>query len=214
MSVLTDIINNTENLYLGNLKHYFRKIFESRGANNPYHNIRHASTILIRGYEAIKFYTPRDLSYGTLVLNRNLLIACLLHDIEHPGRAGNDDLNIQLAIRAWRKICLPEDKENSDDIENLISITEYGPKGHVHSPISERHRIIRDADLSQIVSDAWIRMIVFGLAEEMNVTPLEMLKMQNSFLKGVSFESRWGQQFKPKLQEKVQEAEELIKILQ
>lgn len=223
MSLLTDIISNRENLYSGDLKHYFKCLFDSRGAGNPYHNIRHACTVLVRCYEGVKEssnylslhrlqnrwlqnWTDKDLFRGTL-------IAAIAHDQDHPGRAGNDDLNIELALRSLKKNLRKEDGPLFDFIQSLIKSTEFGPQGHIKIAETEYHKILRDADLTQICSDAWIRMILFGLSEEMGVAPLEMLRMQEGFLKNLRFESQWGQQFNPIIAQKIQEARDLLDIL-
>lgn len=198
--------------YGTDLRHYFRVLFNSRGANNPYHNIRHACTVLMRAYEGLVFHCEENGREDPLA--RPFLISSLLHDINHSGRAGNDDLNIQLAIRAFRKIVLPQDSNIADYVEDFISITEFGPNGHVYPHVGELANILQDADLTQICSDAWIRMVLFGLSEEMSVTPIEMLKMQEKFLSGISFKSKWGQQFTPMIQKKIEESKELLKILE
>ena len=106
MSLLVDAINNSEDLYTGDLRYYFKQLFYSRGANNPYHNIRHSLDVFLKGYDAIKYY-------GNIPMDdaRALLIACMLHDFNHSGRAGNDDLNIELAIRGIDKILHDKDIE-------------------------------------------------------------------------------------------------------
>lgn len=221
--LLADIINNKEQYYNGDLRHYFRALFNSRAANNSYHNIRHSCTVFINTYNGLResffklkeetqqyrWYQDSDFRDIT----RALLVASLLHDYNHSGRAGNDDLNIELSIRGFTKICLDEDKKISRYVEDYIRCTEFGPNGHIHTAPTEFHRILRDADLTQICSDAWIRMVIFGLADEMNISPIEMLRMQEGFLSKVRFESAWGQRFIPKIQEKIQESRELLKIL-
>jgi hypothetical protein len=149
-------------------------------------------------------------------LNRVLLIAALFHDFQHFGRYsnGDDDLNIEIAIRGLKRNILKEDELLLSYIVFFIESTEFGPTGHKKIVYSEYHKILRDADLTQICSDAWIRMVLFGLSQEMNVTPMEMLKMQEGFLANLKFESQWGQKFNPMIQEKIQEAKELLEILQ
>lgn len=212
MSLLSSIINNDEGLYEGNLRHYFKGIFYSRGANNPYHNIRHSCDVVLKCYEALKFYKDKGEPIP-LRDARSLLCAAIAHDLNHSGRAGNDDLNIQLAIRSWTKLCLVEDQDLN--VVWHIRATEFGPTGHVYAfdndPLTLK--ILRDADLSQICSVAWIRMIIFGLSEEMNMLPIDMLRMQETFLSKVRFESEWGQRFAPLIQEKIEESRELIEIL-
>ena len=221
MSILTDIITNKEGLYTGDLKYYFKCLFNSRGANNPYHNIRHSCTVLVRCYEGLKYsqgILEKQVGLRYLKrLNRALLISAIFHDNEHPGKSGNDDLNIEMAVRSWKKLALKEDRDDEtifDYVINLIQSTEFGPNGHVMTVHGEYSKILRDADLTQICSDAWIRMILFGLSEEMGVAPIEMLRMQEGFLKNLKFESQWGQQFNGVIQEKIAEANELLRILE
>jgi hypothetical protein len=79
---LPEIIGNEENLYEGNLTLYFRILFyNSNNLNNPYHNFRHTLHVLWLCQKACRYYqkklTPRQM--------RNLLIAALFHDFDHPG---------------------------------------------------------------------------------------------------------------------------------
>lgn len=216
MSLLIEAINNTEGWYEGDMKHYFKCLFNSRGANNPYHNIRHSVDVFLKGYDAVKYYATKP--HPPIIKSnreaRNLLIACLVHDFNHTGRAGNDDLNIELAIRSLKNIILPQDKVHTKTISNILRQTEFGPKGHVVKQPCFYGAIIRDADLSQACSPAWIRLVIFGLAAEMQVTPEIMLRGQVSFLSNLKFESEWGREkFAPLIAEKIKEAEQLVDIL-
>ena len=79
---LPEIIGNEENLYEGNLILYFRILFyNSTNLKNPYHNFRHTLHVLWLCQKACRYYqkklTPRQM--------RNLLIAALFHDFDHPG---------------------------------------------------------------------------------------------------------------------------------
>ena len=209
MSLLVDAINNSEDLYTGDLRYYFKQLFYSRGANNPYHNIRHSLDVFLKGYDAIKYY-------GNIPMDdaRALLIACMLHDFNHSGRAGNDDLNIELAIRGIDKILHDKDSWLRGTICDLIKQTEFGPEGHVDKRPDFYGKIMRDADLSQACSTAWIRLVVFGLAKEMQLPPATMLRMQADFLSKVKFESEWGKEkFTLIIAEKIQEAKDLVAIL-
>ena len=209
MSLLIEALNNTEDLYNGDLRYYFAQLFNSRGANNPYHNIRHSLDVFLKGYDAIKYY-------GNILKDdaRALLIACMLHDFNHSGRAGNDDLNIELAIRGIDKIICEKDRPWINLINSLIKQTEFGPEGHVDKRPTFCGKIMRDADLSQACSNAWIRLVVFGLAKEMQLPPATMLRMQKDFLSKIQFESEWGREkFAPLIAEKIKEADELVDIL-
>ena len=40
-STILNIVNNREGLYEGDLKQYFKMVFEAPNVFNPYHNFRH-----------------------------------------------------------------------------------------------------------------------------------------------------------------------------
>ena len=99
---IPEIIGNEANLYQGNLVSYFRILFyNSSNLNNPYHNFRHTLHVLWLCEKACRYYqkslTPRQM--------RNLLIAALFHDFDHPGHLhpgaqDPDRINIKIAIAA------------------------------------------------------------------------------------------------------------------
>ncbi len=209
---LSDIINNSQNLYFGHLREYFKILFrENRGNTNSYHGIRHILHVLTECYDALSFYKGKISSQE----GRSLLIASIFHDFSHSGRSGNDDLNIELALRAFDKYCLESDRSIAHSVQKLITLTEFAPTGHVKQSTTELEKILRDADLSQICSTHWVRIILFGLSEESKTSPEDTLKTQESFLSNVQFESEWGKQkFGNAIKEKIEEAKELVKILE
>jgi len=103
---LSKIIANDERLYEGDLTLYFRTLFfKSRNLHNPYHNFRHMLHVLWLCHQACGYYqnrlTPRRM--------RNLLIAALFHDFDHPGHphpgeGDPDRINIPIAIAGLRQI--------------------------------------------------------------------------------------------------------------
>lgn len=207
--LLADIINNSDEFYSGNLRHYFKCLFSARGANNPFHNIRHSLDVLIKCYDGLLFYKDRIIDKSA---RRALLVAAIFHDFGHTGRSGNDDVNIILALRGFDKHILPEDAGIREMVLSLIGSTEYGPAGHVKLNNTLLSQILKDADLSQVCSQAWIRLVIFGLAEEMQTTPESILRMQESFLSKTKFYTDWARQ-KFDLNEKIEEARQLIEIL-
>ena len=206
---LPEIIRNDDALYEGNLIHYFQVVFKyAQNVSKPYHNFRHIMHVLWLCYQACIFYqkelNPRQM--------RNLLIAALFHDFDHAGMMGNDDLNITRAIRAVQKYLLPEDDEAMQDIVTLIAVTEYP---HQPGTLDLRAHILRDADLAQCLSVAWIQQVVFGLSAEWNKTPLEVLMAEERFTRGITFQTDWAKtMFPPEvIDEKIAEAQELIELL-
>ena len=156
--------------------------------------------------------TPRQM--------RNLLIAALFHDFDHPGHphpseGDSDRINIPIAIAGLRRHIMPADRPFLPKIEALIEATHY-PYKIGSDKLDLLGQIIRDADLAQALSPAWIQQVVIGLAQEWEVQPLDVLKGQASFLAGLSFCTRWSQQLFPaeRIQAKVEEAEQLLRLLQ
>ena len=76
--------------------------------------------------------------------------------------------------------------------------------------------IIRDADLAQVFSPAWIQQVVIGLALERGTAPIEVLKGQAAFLGDLSFHTPWARDlFPPELvNAKIEEAAKLVRLLE
>jgi hypothetical protein len=209
------IIANEEHMYEGDLIAYLKILFfESRNLNNPYHNLRHTLHVTWLCYKAVEFYrgelSPRHA--------RNLLIAALFHDFDHPGHshpgANGDWLNIEVAIAALRRHILPEDQDALPEIEALIRATEF-PYKSPGSSLDLAGQILRDADLTQALNPAWIQQVVIGLAEEAKLYPLDVLKAQRSFLGALHLNTEWARElFPPHLVDaKIAEAESLVRLL-
>lgn len=208
---IPEIIRNDSGRYQGNLIHYFRVVFyHAQNLELPYHNFRHMSHVLFLCHEACAFYvrelTPRQ--------RRNLLIAALFHDFDHSGAAGNDAKNIAAAIGGLEKHLLPEDRPEWSGITALIQATEYPHKQPPQS-LDLAARILRDADLAQNFSVAWIQQIVFGFAAEWGRTPIEVLGLHAEFLTRLQLHTEWGRQLFPQsaIEDKLAEARELLEIL-
>ncbi|HTW96955.1 MAG TPA: HD domain-containing protein [Candidatus Methylomirabilis sp.] len=208
---LPEIIRNVDNLYEGDLIHYFRIVFfQAKNLNNPYHNFRHLTHITWLCYQACLFY-EKELSAWQM---RNLLMAALFHDYGHSGVFGRDDLNIAIAITSLKKCVLAKDRHSLPEIFYLIRASEY-PRPIPPEKLELGAQILCDADLSQVLSKAWLQQNIFGLAKESGKSPLEMIKRQIFFLKKMKFATAWAQQtFPPEMiREKVRETEALLQIL-
>jgi hypothetical protein len=207
-----EILKNSNNTYQGNLRAYFKIIIDrAKNLNNGYHNLRHLLHVLWNCYQAIVYHA----SELTLRQARNILIAAMFHDFDHTGRSGNDDDNIIIAIKGLRKHILEEDKDSLLEIERLMHVTRF-PYLVSLDENDLCGKILRDADLTQAFSPAWIQQVVFGLAEEWQTTPLAVLKMQASFLGGLTFLTKWAQSvFTPAvIQEKINEANAYVALLE
>ncbi|MHB8519950.1 MAG: HD domain-containing protein [Limisphaerales bacterium] len=205
------MIRNDDNLYEGNLILYFRSVFKyARNLRYPYHNFRHMFHVLWLCYQACCFYnkklTPREM--------RNLLIAAMFHDFDHSGLMGDDDLNILKAVRGLERHLLEEDKAHLRDITGLIHTTEY-PYKTVPEQLGLSAQIIRDADLSQALTVGWVQQVIFGLATEWSLKPIDVLKMQGPFMSGLKFSTEWGKRMFPKsdIARKVKETNEFLELL-
>lgn len=185
---LPQIIINNSGLYEGTLIEYFQALFLlGKNLNHPYHNFRHCTHVLFLCHEGARFH-QRDLTQRQI---RNLLIAAIFHDYDHRGVAGDDLQNIELAIAGLREVILPEDVDHLDDIELLLRGTQF-PYVVSDSDLSLEGLILRDADMMQAFSVAWIQQVVFGLAAEWGKSPIEVLKMQKGFLGSIKFKTAWG----------------------
>jgi len=150
---------------------------------------------------------------------RDLLIAALFHDFDHPGHphpgeTDPDRINIPIAIAGLRRYIMPADCAFLSQIEALIEATHY-PYKIGSDKLDLLGQIIRDADLAQALSPAWIQQVVFGLAQEWEVPPLEVLKGQGSFLSSLSFSTCLAQRLFPRelIRAKIEEVEQLLRLL-
>ena len=208
---LPEIITNAEGLYAGDLRHYFKILFHSaQNVRHPYHNWRHMTHVMVMAYFACKYHQDEL----TPLLIRKILIAALFHDFDHSGMIGHDDLNIERALRALDTHLLPEDRVDQSEIAGLIKITEF-PYKRPSLGLSLRARILRDADMAQVFSLAWMQQVIFGFASEWRKEPLDVLRLQIPFLGSTSFHTAWGQAQYPSavIEEKIAEVKELLELL-
>ncbi len=131
--------------------------------------------------------------------------------------AGDDDLNIERAVRGFLTHCAHDDASNlhTTEIKKLIQSTEYPHK--TNSALESLSvQILRDADVSQVFSVAWIQQVIFGLAAEWSKQPIEVLQVQDVFLGSISFHTEWARQSFGQgiIDAKRKEAIELFKLLQ
>jgi hypothetical protein len=210
------IIANEDHLYEGDLIFYFQVLFfKATNLTNPYHNLRHISHVLWLSYDACRFYqdhlSPRQM--------RSLLIGAIFHDFDHPGHphAGENDpdrINIPIAIAGLRRYIMSEDRDLLPQVEAIIEATHY-PYKVAREKLDLLGEIIRDADLAQVLSPVWLQQVVMGLAQEWKVKPLEVLKLQASFLATLPFNTDWARRLFPLelVQAKIDEAEKLLRFL-
>jgi hypothetical protein len=209
---LPEIIGNDDGLYEGDLTHYFRHVFyHATNLRLPYHNFWHMTHVLTTCHSASRYY--RDRLTGRKI--RNLLVAALFHDFDHRGILSDDDLNIERAIRGLDGCLLTEDEHHRDDIVTIIRATEYPHKDSVsESTLSEM--IIRDADVLQVFSPAWIQQIIFGLGAEQKESAIGMLRLQVPYLEGLELYTEWAKEAYPQkvIDEKLVEVRSVLAMLE
>lgn len=205
------ILKNEESLYEGDLAYYFRVVIKyATNLKNPYHNLRHMLHITWLCYDACVYYrhrlSPRQM--------RVLLIAALFHDFNHSGKVGNDHREIKRAVVGLKKHIQRQDLFLLEEIVELIKITEF-PHQKTPLSLSLSSQILRDADLSQGLSDAWIQQSAIGLGMESSIDPIEMLKEQISFYEKLSFKTVWAKKkfTAKKIKDRQQEIREYLSLL-
>jgi hypothetical protein len=208
---IPSVYANDAGLYEGTLEHYLNVVFDAPNAEHPYHNTRHMTHVTWLCHDACCFYqdewTPRQM--------RNLLIAASFHDYGHSGTFGYDYLNIERALHGLKDNILPEDKEHLDDIVSLIKPTEFPYTIPSEALTDLRALVLRDADVSQSLSIAWIQQVLIGLAREWKKPVREVLLMQEPFLSKLTFHTSWARHRWPNtdIQSKIREAQRLVSML-
>jgi len=210
ISQIIELVYNEEKTYPGDLTHYFNILWKSKGVTNPYHNLRHILHVFWHTYRALMEHrdhlSPVDI--------RITLIAALFHDIDHIGKCGprfTDLLNIEKAIGNLDEHLLPEDRYLFIDIGLCIKCTEFP---HKDIPLPFHAKLLRDVDTASTLHTTWIQQTIFGLAEEMDMTPDAMLKMQAPFLSSLKFETEWAEkEYRPQIENRLIEVEKMLKCL-
>lgn len=190
---LPEIIVNKDGVYQGNLADYYRWIFKNAtNLSNGYHNFRHLFRVAWLCYQACVYYGDKL----TRKEKRNLLIAAMFHDVNHSGKKGIDEDNIRQAIAALYKAIMPADRPYFEEIANLIWATEF-PHRIRTELLSILEMILRDADVAQVLDVAWMQEVLFGLAEEWEMAPIDVLSHQVTFLENLKFGSEWAKETFP-----------------
>ncbi|MFZ2310359.1 MAG: HD domain-containing protein [Patescibacteria group bacterium] len=209
VNYVAKIINNSEGLYEGDLRYYYKIVFNAPNVKNPYHNFRHMIHVMCSAYEAANFC--RYFAFFGANRFRAVLLAALVHDYGHSGKMGNDHQEVLTSVASFKKFALEEDKYLVEEVEELILATEFP---YSNKPISPGAGILRDADASQVFSDAWLQQNVFGLASEMNIPAAVCMEKEIEYLESLKFYSDWGKEVLfPKVSRKIFEVKELINLL-
>ncbi|MEK7585281.1 MAG: hypothetical protein AAB455_02115 [Patescibacteria group bacterium] len=113
----------------------------------------------------------------------------MFHDFSHSGSPISDQTEIGRAIHSLATNLLAIDRPHFNNIADLIRATKF-PHEKTKGLPSEA-MILREADLTQSLSPIWMQQVVFGLSKEMRLTPVEVLRKQEEFLRGLSFKTAW-----------------------
>jgi hypothetical protein len=171
------------------------------GAGNLYHNTQHCIGVAHYAVEIAATETLNDPQFAGLVLG------ALFHDFHHTG--GNqqvpDSHNIEAAVSGLHeyKAMLRQKNVvewvNFDKVfpiaEEAIRVTEFP---FIHEPKNIVQQIIRDADLLYASASADTLYILESLRCEImkktgtNITPVDFVKQQRSFLKAATFYTEAG----------------------
>ncbi len=209
-SLMFEILDNEKGLYDGDLWYYFKLVFSSHNVDNPYHNFRHLMHAMCMVYTGAIFMNYPQL-FGKRMF-RALLISPILHDYKHSGVMGNDQLEVDRSISEMKKHLLPEDRDLVDEIENFMRATQYP---YVACRQNMGTDLIRDADMSSLFSEAWIQQVIFGIAKEKGITPLEMLKLQLKFIPRIVFHTQWAKEtFAPYAAVRLEQVKKMISKLE
>lgn len=175
----------------------FNWVLHNNTSNNlPYHNLNHLLTVLKNVDSAYEYYKNTNLSL-TEKDYKELLLAALFHDVNHTGGKDTDDINVGLAIKSLREFWFNfiDEKVDTDidinEVCSIISTTEY-PYTLDSNELTQKQKILRDADLLQSVEPNWIQQVIMGLCQEMNIPVEDMIKGQREFLSSIEFNTAWG----------------------
>lgn len=203
------VLKDTEGLYEGNLWNYLGIIHEGPNTGNPYHNANHLMYVMSKVYIGGKF-----MNYHELVSKRSfraLLIAALFHDYAHSGVMGDDKAEVDRSISRVKKCLLLSDLDLADEIINFIRATQFP---YVECEQNLGTDIIRDADMSQLFDDEWVKQIIFGLSQEMKISPLQMLQSQLNFIPAMVFHTQWAKEsFLPLANVRLMETRKMLENL-
>jgi len=168
--------------------------------NNPYHNTYHTACMVVNAYDACHWYIKRKQTPKHM---KELIAACVFHDIHHTAGKFNDTINVALAINeAVESLKDRWDASFVNETASIISVTEYP---FCKEPITLEQKIIRDCDLMQILEPDWMDMIFEGLLTELKRSPKfkdltveTFVPLQIQFLKNAVFYTDWFKEAKSK----------------
>ena len=205
-----DIAANVCNTYDGDLRDYFRVIWNAPNVALPFHGIRHMFHVTWDSYNGVMYYIKMNPNSISRIELRNLLIAGMFHDYAHSGGdAPTDKYNIKQAKKGLATFILPQDKPYYDTIISYIDATEY--PHNKNQELSFPAAILRDADMSYTLGSAWLQTVGYGLPYELNKKSEDIIKTQEDFLKGLTFETEWAEKkYRPIIEKRLKQIPILV----
>lgn len=170
----------------------FKYLFTTNRSNSgPYHNLFHACTVTCASYEM-----GTDVKLQDNDLNE-LLVAAIMHDYGHSlGKQKDDRYNIVAAkngILMWsdqNKELIEESNINIQNVLSIVDATQY-PYVLAEEDLTIKQKIIRDADMCQIMQSNWLQQNILGLSEEIGIDPIDFLSKQKDFINGIVPRTEW-----------------------
>lgn len=224
---LTEIVLNKGGIFLypGTLAAYYRRAWfhiadrallstGEAGTGNNYHvSFAHTNHVfyecMVGGIEAVLAgrMTPDSL--------RDLGITAIGHDLNRslkPGAIDRDHL--ASAFQMITDMIEPEDKHRLPRIKKILWATLFEfPRVRLEDP-TEPEMIIADVDMTQVFTRFYMDLTYVGLAKEMKKSPLEMVEMQEGFIRSIHFYTTWAEgRFGSMVALKIAHVQRLLEIL-
>lgn len=157
----------------------------------PYHNVFHTETVAMLVAEAAAYEGLDSAQTSALVL------AALFHDSGHSAGALPDAQNIEQAIEDFWVFASATSAMTTQlcaEVIRLIRCTQYPYVTQAEDTLS---KIMRDADLMQVLEENWQTQVFVGLHQEMQVSKPGMTSHDfivgcSRFYAGCRLLSQWG----------------------
>ena len=164
------------------LKEAFQYVLTHNGDStfNPYHNLNHMMIVTEYAY----ILGRGQLSKSEL---KELLIVSIFHDFQHTAGSQKDYFNIKLAKDGIADFFKKSSfKIDINKLHLILSATQF-PYVIPDEDLILQQKIIRDADLCQLLEPTRIQHNILGLQKELGLTYFEILTGQKEFVNNIKF---------------------------
>lgn len=174
--------------FLGEALNYVIK--NSNSLYSPYHNLNHNVTVTVFSYILGK---AEKLSESEI---KELLITSIFHDFNHSAGKKKDKENIKEAKKGIRDFVKKNNvKINLEKVFKILEASEY-PYVIKDKDLTLQQKIIRDADLLQLMEYNRLQFNIIGMAKEANVDIKKWLDIQTSFVENCKFNTKTAKKMK------------------